>query len=162
MSCINYIATFTEKIKGYIKFHQCNKYKDTLVTFNLYGFEPNNIHACHIHEFGDLRKGCVTLGGHLNVKNKNHGSIFININESHTGDLLNNIKSDKDGTFNFYYHDPRINLFNNVNNSIIGCSVVIHYGKDDYGLGKDKNSKITGNAGERMACAIIGKMNPKF
>jgi Cu-Zn family superoxide dismutase len=34
--------------------------------------------------------------------------------------------------------------------------VVIHKGEDDLGLGFNKESKITGNAGARMACAIIG------
>ena len=30
--------------------------------------------------------------------------------------------------------------------------------EDDLGLGGDKTSKITGNAGSRMDCAVIGKM----
>lgn len=155
-TCKNYIATFIDK--GYVQFHQCKPEQECIVIFKLSGISPNSIHACHIHEYGDLRDGCNTLGGHLNLTNKPHGSIFININESHTGDLVNNIKSDKDGQVDFSYMDPRLNLFSE--NSILGCSVVIHDGKDDYGLGNNPESKKTGNAGGRMACAIIGKMKP--
>lgn len=162
MSCINYIATFNDKVKGYVKFHQCKPYGETKVEFNLSGFKQNQIHAIHIHEYGDMRDGCTSLGAHLNLTNKEHGTIFIDPVESHTGDLVNNIESDDKGEVKFFYYDPRLNLFNDVKNSIIGCSVVIHEGQDDYGLGNNAESKITGNAGGRMACAIIGKMNPKI
>jgi Cu-Zn family superoxide dismutase len=155
--CLNFIATFQDKIKGTVKFHQCKPKKITIVDINLTGFKPNKIHACHIHEFGDLTDGCKSLGAHLNLTNKEHGTIFYNINESHTGDMLNNIISDKDGNVNISYKDPRLNLFGNINQSIVGCSVVIHEGQDDYGFGLNKESKITGNAGGRIACAIIGK-----
>ena len=95
------------------------------------------------------------------MKNKNHGSIFVDINESHTGDLINNIESDKNGNFNYSYFDPRISIIGNENNSILGCSVVIHENEDDLGLGvgsKKNESLKTGNSGKRIACAIIGKV----
>ena len=158
MSCKNCIATFKDKVKGYIKFHQCSPNDIVKVTFNLYNLKQNNISACHIHEFGDMTDGCKSLGAHLNLKNKEHGTIYTDINNSHTGDLINNIKSDDKGEFKYEYLDPRLNIFGNVDESIIGCSVVIHDGVDDYGLGNNKESKITGNAGGRMDCAIIGKM----
>ena len=159
---MNFIANFMEgKIKGSVKFSQCCRRHNTFVTFNLSGFQPNSIHACHIHEYGDLTDGCKSLGGHLNLTNKEHGSIFIDVENSHTGDLVNNIDSNGQGIVDFEYEDPRLNLFENINNTILGCSVVIHEGKDDCGTGKNKESKITGNAGGRMACAIIGKMQPK-
>ena len=126
MSCINYIATFNDKIEGYVKFHQCNKNQETKVEFNLKGFGQNKIHAIHIHEYGDLRDGCKSLGAHLNLTNKEHGSIFIDPHESHTGDLVNNIESDDKGQVIFYYYDPRLNLFNDINNymdQIIKCIV---------------------------------------
>ena len=59
--------------------------------------------------------------------------------------------------FNYKYEDPRLNLFGNIEESIIGCSVVIHESRDDLGYGGNEESKKTGNAGARMACAIIGK-----
>ena len=157
MSCLNFIATFNEKIKGFVKFHQCSIDKEVMVLFNLYGFKPNTTHAIHIHEFGNLINGCESLGSHLNLTNKNHGSIDIDINDSHTGDLINNLTSDTNGRFKYLYTDPRLQLFGNIKNSIIGTSVVIHSGIDDLGLGNNKESKINGNAGGRIACSIIGK-----
>ena len=34
--------------------------------------------------------------------------------------------------------------------------VIVHDNKDDLGLGNDKESLVTGNAGKRLACGIIG------
>lgn len=157
MECLNCIATFNDKIKGTVKFHQCSPHNKTLVLFDLKGFKPDAINAVHIHEYGDLTDGCTSLGAHLNLTNKDHGSILIDVNNSHTGDLINNIYSDKNGKFKYVYEDPRLNLFGNVEESIIGCSVVIHELKDDLGFGGNEESKKTGNAGARMACSIIGK-----
>jgi superoxide dismutase, Cu-Zn family len=154
---MNAIAFFENKIKGSVRFYQSSPFNQTTVIFDLYGFQPNKTYACHIHEYGDLTEGCKTLGAHLNLTNKEHGTIFYDIENSHTGDLLNNINSDKNGKVQLYYDDPRLNLFGDVSTSIIGCSVVIHEGQDDYGFGGNEESKITGNAGGRMTCAIIGK-----
>ena len=164
--CCNAIALFNTKyIKGDIKFHQCDETKGTLVMFNFSGMTPRKIRACHIHKYGDESNGCKSLGAHWNPDNTNHGYINLSIKcskrpkryvESHSGDLLNNIKADKDGNFKFRYIDNRLNLRGNVNNSIFGRSVVIHDGVDDLGLGGDDESLKTGNAGGRIACAIIG------
>lgn len=40
--------------------------------------------------------------------------------------------------------------------NIIGRGLIIHADEDDCGLGGDKASLITGNAGKRIACAVIG------
>ena len=40
--------------------------------------------------------------------------------------------------------------------SVIGRSIVIHQKEDDLGNGNDNESLITGNAGKRIACGIIG------
>ena len=157
MSCKNAIAIFNEKnIRGEVKFHECRDTKDVIVFFNLKGFKPNAIHAIHIHEYGDLSDGCTSLGAHLNLKNKNHGNLGDIIN-SHTGDLINNIHADSKGNFKYTYIDPRLTIAGNINNSIIGCSVVIHDGVDDLGLGGNAESLKTGNAGTRLVCSIIGK-----
>lgn len=154
--CINAISIFNEpNIKGTIKFHQCYNMKETYVIFNLYDLTPNKKRALHIHEYGDLTEGCKSLGSHWNPENKEHGSIYIDINNSHAGDMLNNITPDNNGVFKYEYIDKRINIFGNITNSIIGRSIVVHEGIDDLGQGLNKESKITGNAGGRMACSII-------
>jgi Cu-Zn family superoxide dismutase len=161
MSCKNAIAIFDDKnVKGNVHFHECYENEGIIVDFNLKGFKPNAIHAIHIHEFGDTTNGCESLGSHLNLTKNIHGSIEIDINKSHTGDLINNLKADRNGNFNFKYFDPRISISGNVFNSIIGCSVVIHEDQDDLGLGvgaKRKESLKSGNSGKRIACSVIGK-----
>jgi Cu-Zn family superoxide dismutase len=172
--CINAIAVFkNKKVSGVIKFHQCDRSEETTVIFDLYGMKPNEIHACHIHEYGDERKGCKSLGSHWNPEGTTHGCMYFSIpnprealadpsrglcvqTPSHAGDLLNNIMIDRDGMFKYSYTDPRIKLRGNVTESIIGRSIVIHEGIDDLGLGGNEESLKTGNAGGRMACAIIG------
>lgn len=151
------IAVFDEdKVKGTITFLQEYRKKGSSVYFNLYNLPPNEIRAIHIHTYGDTTDGCMSLGGHWNPLGREHGSIYININDSHAGDLINNLRANENGIFKFSYFDPRINIGGDILYSIIGRSVVIHEKFDDLGLGNNKESKITGNAGGRMACAIIG------
>ena len=168
MSCLNAVALFgtslDKGVRGAVTFHQCLESKGTHVKINLRNFEPNKKHAIHIHEYGDERKGCVSLGAHWNPTGTTHGSIFYDM-PSHAGDMINNLRSDKSGKFKYTYYDPRITLKGGIDESIIGRSVVIHHGQDDLGLGgvDPPNNKIrvkslkTGNAGKRMACAIIGR-----
>lgn len=174
MSCLNAIALFgsscdshtnDKDIKGTVEFHQCrNDYEGTWVNINLYNFEPYKTHAIHIHEYGDERDGCISLGGHWNPEGTTHGSIYLDM-PSHAGDMINNLTSDSNGRFSHSYYDPRITLKGTVDQTIFGRSVVIHHDKDDLGLGgiNPPNAKVraeslkTGNAGKRMACAIIGR-----
>ena len=144
-------------IQGTVSFHQCASSPGTRVSIDLSNFEPNREHAIHIHEYGDERQGCDSLGAHWNPTNHTHGSILVPLMESHAGDMINNLVADTEGEFRFEYYDLRISLRGSVDQSIIGRSVVIHYGTDDLGLGENEESLRTGNAGQRMACAIIGR-----
>lgn len=122
----------------------------------MWGLPPNKIMGFHVHEYGDSSDGCKSLGGHWNPYNQVHGSIFIDPEHRHAGDLINNITSDRLGRFKIYYFDNLLRV-----KDIIGRSVVIHDGEDDLGLGGGAESLRTGNAGARMACAIIGIKNPE-
>ena len=153
MSCNNAIAIFNDtNVKGSVRFHQCLNQPDVSVIFDLYNLPKNQQRAIHIHEFGDMSNGCMSLGGHYNPENKKHGSYLIDIQYSHAGDLINNLKSDTNGRFYYEYTDTRLKNIAD----ILGRSVVIHEGVDDLGQTKHKDSKTTGNAGSRMGCAIIG------
>jgi|LauGreDrversion4_2_1035121.scaffolds.fasta_scaffold00284_30 Cu-Zn family superoxide dismutase len=141
----------SNEIKGNVYFHQCNFSSSTKVKFYLKG-TPLKTHAIHIHEYGDLRKGCTSLGPHYNPNNTTHGSILYKM-ERHAGDLINNIVFDENGKFEYEYEDSLLNVYD-----ILGRSVVIHEKPDDLGLGKGKDreeSLKTGNAGNRICCAII-------
>jgi Cu-Zn family superoxide dismutase len=42
---------------------------------------------------------------------------------------------------------------------IMGRSVIVHADEDDYGLGGQDDSLITGHAGARIACGVIGRVS---
>lgn len=141
----------SDTVNGEILFHQCRGHTGTIITINLFG-PPNSVHAIHIHEYGDLTDGCTSLGGHWNPTHTTHGS-FINIGQPrHAGDLINNVFFNNNGKFFYKYVDPLVKI-----PDIYGRSVVIHDGIDDLGLGENKESLETGNAGGRIACGIIGR-----
>ena len=104
-----------------------------------------------------------------------HGSWLRNTNR-HIGDLCNNVTSEN-GIVDFSYVDTLISLIPGHPNNIVGRSIILHQNEDDQGLLQNKleyafqhnlpfvidsydyedivGSKITGNAGLRIACANI-------
>ena len=154
--CSNAIALFKQKdIAGTVRFHQCVGKRGSMVTISLFNLTPYRVRAIHIHEFGDETEGCKSLGAHYNPKGTTHGSLAVEGMSTHAGDLINNIHPDGRGRFEFSYYDPRVKV-----KDILGRSVVVHDGEDDLGLGGTAESLKTGNAGGRMACAIIGLAKP--
>lgn len=148
----------SDTVNGYVYFHQCTIYDRVRVKFHLRG-PPLQTHAIHIHEYGDMRKGCDSLGTHYNPYQTTHGSMFYEM-PRHAGDLINNINFDQYGNFNYEYEDRLINLFPSSSiDHILGRSIVIHEKEDDLGLGtglQREESLKTGNAGKRICCGIIG------
>jgi Cu-Zn family superoxide dismutase len=142
------------KIEGILYFEELVD-GNTKIYGNIKGL-PEGLHGFHIHESGDLTKGCKSLRGHYNPYNKEHGGRLINgkINYNrHIGDL-GNIKSlGCDTVTEINIVDPLIKLRGNTN--ILGRSIIIHEGEDDLGLGGHELSKTTGNSGNRIACGLI-------
>lgn len=148
---IEAVCVFQEsKIKGYVLFNEDKVKKQTKITLNLKNV-PHGKHGFHIHISGDLREGCKSLCAHFNPYNKTHGGPNDKIR--HVGDL-GNIEPNSKGIVKKVMYDKFIKLSGK--NSIIGRSVVIHSGEDDLGRGGNEESLITGNAGSRIACGIIG------
>lgn len=141
-------------IKGYVSLTQQTPNSPTRITFKFENLPPRTSRGIHIHEKG-IKSGqnCMDAGGHFNPYNKVHGCIFINEQNRHAGDLINNIISDKDGNFEYTYVDNLISLYEP--NSVIGKTIVIHEKPDDLGLGGTEESLKTGSAGGRMACSVI-------
>src|SRR5579872_4152503 len=171
MNCIAVLdpsSSFNKgRISGTITFHQCSPDHNTVVSIKLKGFKPRTVHGIHIHRLGDLSKGCESLCEHFSEnEGQLHGSIYLYGSDRHTGDLCSNIVTNNKGTVNFVFEDELINLFNPC--SIIGRSVVIHENEDDLGKyryeksKRGKGSRTTGNAGNRIACAIIGITDSDF
>ena len=151
---IKAITVFNGEISGTVKFEEINGNTNNVVKIlvNLSGFKPNSIHGFHVHESGDLTKGCDSMCAHFNPTNKTHGGLNDKIR--HVGDL-GNITADSSGNVIYEFMDYIIKLRDNKAN-IIGRSLVIHEDIDDCGKGSHPTSNITGNSGKRIGCAIIG------
>lgn len=143
------IAVFTSKINGFVTFEEINE--KVLVTIQLSGLKLNGLHGFHVHQAGDLSDGCESMCAHFNPFNKTHGC--PGMSERHVGDL-GNLVSDIFGNANYTFYDNVIKLHGVAN--IIGRGLIIHADQDDCGNGGNKESLKTGNAGKRIACAVIG------
>ena len=139
-----------KKLDGFILFKEDLKNKETVIKVKLSGLKPGK-HGFHIHKTGDLRQSCKSLCAHYNPFNKNHGGPNSKIR--HVGDL-GNVIADKNGNVNMTIRDKLVKLRGKY--SVIGRSIVVHDKADDLGLGGDKESLITGNAGARIGCGVIG------
>ena len=137
-------------IKGIVKFTEIANNR-VLVSYDISGLKDGK-HGFHIHQYGDLSDGCTSACAHFNPDNTEHGGPYSEVR--HAGDL-GNVEA-KNGyakgqvTVNGISTDPRSKR------SIIGRAIIVHADPDDLGRGGDEESKKTGNAGKRIACAVIG------
>ena len=95
---------------------------------------------------------------HLNPYNKTHGC--PGQTERHVGDL-GNLYTDNNGKANYSFEDNIIKLRGSKAN-ILGRGLIIHADPDDCGKGGNEASLKNGNAGKRIACAIIGYSKENF
>lgn len=110
------------------------------------GLKPNSEHGFHIHEKGDCSSGDgMSTGGHYNPGGKPHGT--HGAGEHHTGDLPS-LKADKYGVAAFSFVSRSISVAGPTND-ITGKGLIVHRDPDDY------KTQPTGNAGPRLACAVI-------
>lgn len=149
---IKAIAFFNGQINGIVTFEE-DIYNDIInINVDLKGFIPNTKHGFHVHEAGDLSKGCASMCAHFNPFGKKHGG--RNDFERHVGDL-GNIVAGTDGCARETFSDNLIKLRGDIAN-VIGRGLIIHEDEDDCGKGGNEESLKTGNAGKRIACGIIG------
>ena len=130
-------------IKGIVTFAQED---DSIhVSGEISGLTPGE-HAFHVHEFGDCSSADgKSAGAHFNPEHKMHGG--PETEQRHVGDL-GNIKADDQGNATIDIHDKVIQLHGP--HSIIGRSLIVHAKADDL------KTDPAGNAGDRIACAVIG------
>jgi Cu-Zn family superoxide dismutase len=145
------VCVFTNnsyKLEGYVLFTELKN--NMKIEIDLKGIPEGN-HGFHVHECGDLREGCKSLCSHFNPHNNVHGG--KDSKNRHVGDL-GNLYFDSNKVCKTTMYDNRIKL-SGINN-IIGRGLIIHEKEDDLGKGGNKESLITGNAGKRIACGVIG------
>ena len=110
------------------------------------GLKPDSEHGFHVHEKGDCSSGDgMSTGGHYNPGAKPHG--HHGKGEHHTGDLPS-LKADKYGVAAFSFVSRSISVAGPTND-ITGKGLIVHRDPDDY------KTQPTGNAGPRLACAVI-------
>ena len=147
------IAVFSGNISGTVRFETSSTLEKVNIYINLKGniLKKNGLHGFHIHEYGDLSDGCTSACEHYNPFNKKHGC--PGSLERHVGDL-GNLKTDMYGEANYSTSDYMIMLSGEY--SIVSRMLIIHEDPDDCGNGNNEESLKTGNAGKRIACAVIG------
>jgi Cu-Zn family superoxide dismutase len=153
------IAVFDgAKIKGRVIFTEKPATKTVEIDIQLQGLNKNALHGFHVHESGDLTSHCESLCAHFNPYGKNHGG--KESKERHVGDL-GNLQTDSKGNCVMKMEDHLIQLRGSKRN-ILGRGLIIHADPDDCGLGGNEASLKNGNAGKRIACAIIGYSQNNF
>ena len=116
------------------------------VSGTITGLKPGAEHGFHIHEKGDCSSGDgMSTGGHFNPTAKPHGA--HGAAEHHTGDLPS-LKADKYGVAAFSFVSKSISV-GGPTTDIVGKGLIVHRDPDDY------QTQPTGNAGPRLACAVI-------
>lgn len=144
------LADGLPKLYGHVLFKQDYPQGKLKVLLKFSGFpkesdpEPR---AVHIHQYGDLSRGCDSTGGHYNpygVDHPKHPGDFGNF-EPQQGKIRAMIES-------------QATLFGGM--TVIGRAVVVHEKRDDLGRGGDAGSLLHGNAGRRLGCCIIGISSP--
>jgi len=153
---IKAIAVFQDEIKGIVKFTEFdNKVKiDVFIT----GLKPSSLHGFHVHEAGDLTDKCTSMCSHFNPYGLTHGC--PGMKNRHVGDL-GNLQTNNKGEAKYSFFDDQIKLRGSKCN-ILGRGLIIHEDPDDCGKGGNLESLKTGNAGKRIACAIIGYSKDNF
>jgi superoxide dismutase, Cu-Zn family len=140
-----------EKVKGTVTLFQESPDDEVTITYDIAGNDANAKRGFHIHQLGDLSKGCASTQGHFNPFGKDHGA--PSAANRHVGDL-GNINTDANGVAKGNITDRQVKLFGPL--SVVGRAFVVHAGVDDLGAGASADSKKTGNAGGRNACGVIG------
>lgn len=143
-----------DQVKGTVSFQQEDNSDIVSVSIDLEGFSKDNaynVHGFHVHATGDISGGCGSAGGHFNPDSNDHAGPADKVR--HVGDL-GNINEDASGRVKTTITDNIISLKDG-KSQIIGKAIVVHEKDDDLGQGGDAESKITGNAGSRLACCVI-------
>jgi Cu-Zn family superoxide dismutase len=159
MQNIQAIAVFQgNKVTGTVTFTEDHIRNDIEIQLNITGLKPNSLHGFHVHEAGDLSDKCTSMCAHFNPYGKTHGC--PGMKDRHVGDL-GNIQTNAKGEAKYVMRDDVIKLRGTTRN-IIGRGLIIHEDEDDCGKGGNLESFKTGNAGKRIACAVIGYSKNNF
>jgi Cu-Zn family superoxide dismutase len=153
------VAVFNDDaVKGVVRLTEDLETDQVRLDISIKGLKPNSLHGFHVHEAGDLTDKCMSMCSHFNPYEKKHGC--PGMKERHVGDL-GNLRTNAKGEAVYSFYDDVIKLRGTKCN-IIGRGLIIHADSDDCGNGGNAESLKTGNAGKRIACAVIGYSKENF
>ena len=110
------------------------------------GLRPGREHGFHVHEAGDCRSGDgMSTKGHFNPYGKPHA--HYSTAERHAGDLPA-LRADAAGRAELTIELDVLSVAGG-SASVVGRGLIVHASPDDY------RTQPTGNAGARIACAVI-------
>lgn len=118
-----------------------------LIKLEVTGLPANQWVAFHVHETGscDHESNHESAGGHFDPGSKEHG--YKSANGPHAGDMPNQYVG-SDGTLRAEVFNHMISLGDG-ETGIKGRALMVHAKGDDY------ESQPSGDAGDRLACAVI-------
>ncbi|AKJ29547.1 superoxide dismutase family protein [Caldimonas brevitalea] len=130
---------------GSITFEQQGHH--VLVVAKVSGLKPNQEHGFHVHEKGDCSSPDATsAGGHFNPNAAPHGDATSG--PHHAGDMPN-LKADANGVAEARFELHGVTVVGSGATDLLGRGVIVHANRDDY------VSQPVGNAGARLACAVV-------
>jgi len=114
------------------------------------GLTPGTEHGFHVHEVGDCSSGDgMSAKGHFNPYGKPHA--HFSTAERHAGDMPA-LKADANGRAELTIDLDVITVAAGPT-SVVGRGLIVHQQPDDY------RTQPTGNAGARLACAVIRRVS---
>jgi Cu-Zn family superoxide dismutase len=117
------------------------------VSATLSGLKPGAEHAFHVHEKGDCSSGDgMSTGGHFNPDGNPHGPQSA---PHHAGDMPS-LVADSYGNASASFTLKGVSV-GGAAPDLVGKGLIVHRDPDDY------KTQPTGNAGPRIACAVIKK-----
>jgi len=117
------------------------------VNANVSGLKPGAQHGFHVHEKGDCSSGDgMSAGGHFNPDAKPHGPQGA---AHHDGDMPA-LVADSYGNASVSFTLKGVSLVSGAHD-LVGKGLIFHRDPDYY------TTQPTGNAGPRIACAVIKK-----
>lgn len=146
-------------VRGRVDIRQLRTGGPCQVRVQVVGLPPSLMsdteHGIHVHEYGDLGRGCYAAGPHYDSDSFSfHGSPNnLGTGNSHEGDM-GNLRQSNAGVIDAELTLPLMTLAGDL--GIVGRAIVLHEGRDDLGRGGNPMSLQTGNAGAPIACCTVG------
>ena len=132
-------------VNGTLKFDTANGKVKMKLEINIPAKAGKSV-AVHIHEHGDCADTAKMAHGHWNPTNAQHGK--WGSASFHLGDI-GNVKLDAKGKGSLTLETNLWTLGGSPDKNILGKSIIVHGGMDDY------KTQPSGNSGARIGCGVI-------